>query len=175
MKQDDLELNVYESFFRVMDPTIGRWWQIDPKPNENYTPYSTMGNNPLLYSDPLGDTTEIFSMNGQLMHTIFDKLDNQSHFMPSSQFKHMGQKKRESDKHYANRIRSASAAFIGAKTASDAQQISGASNALGVELAFVGSIGEDREIRLQMLSRDNSNSVTGIDDMKGQLDKAFSP
>jgi RHS repeat-associated protein len=56
-EQDELGLNVYQAFFRTMDPTIGRWWQIDPKVDNYYsqTPYNAMGNNPVNITDPLGD------------------------------------------------------------------------------------------------------------------------
>jgi RHS repeat-associated protein len=29
--EDELDLNVNATFFRMHDPAIGRWWQIDPK------------------------------------------------------------------------------------------------------------------------------------------------
>ena len=56
-EQDELGLNVYQAFFRTMDPTIGRWWQIDPKADEYYSwsPFNAMGNNPVNITDPLGD------------------------------------------------------------------------------------------------------------------------
>jgi RHS repeat-associated protein len=52
----ELDLNEYDAFFRTLDPQTGRWWQIDPKPNYDETLYGSMGNNPILHTDILGDT-----------------------------------------------------------------------------------------------------------------------
>ena len=42
--------------FRIYDAWLGRWTQVDPKANEFHSPYTGMGNNPLLFIDPRGDT-----------------------------------------------------------------------------------------------------------------------
>jgi RHS repeat-associated protein len=62
-EQDELGLNVLQAVYRTVDPTTGRWWQIDPKPDMSLSTYSFGSNNPLLYSDLLGDTVVLNQVN----------------------------------------------------------------------------------------------------------------
>lgn len=53
----DLDLNMYDAYYRNLDPQIGRFWQVDPEFDnlEQTSPYESMGNNPIGYTDPLGN------------------------------------------------------------------------------------------------------------------------
>jgi RHS repeat-associated protein len=56
----DFDVNLYETSYRPHDPQIGRFHQIDPLAGiaDDYSPYSYVLNNPLLFNDPYGlDTT----------------------------------------------------------------------------------------------------------------------
>ncbi len=54
---EDLDLDIYDTYYRNLDPQTGRWWQIDPETDgyEDISPYASMYNNPIRINDPLGN------------------------------------------------------------------------------------------------------------------------
>ncbi len=54
---EDLGLNVNFAFYRTLDPSLGRWWGVDPAAEsfKGLNPYNSMFNNPISYTDPEGD------------------------------------------------------------------------------------------------------------------------
>lgn len=54
----DFDLIQYDAFFRTYNPQIGKFLQVDPKIEsaEQWSPYTSMLNNPIKYADPLGDS-----------------------------------------------------------------------------------------------------------------------
>lgn len=54
--ESNFDLNMYDFGARMQDMQLGRWWQVDPLAEEDYSvsPYAFCGNNPVLYNDPDG-------------------------------------------------------------------------------------------------------------------------
>mgnify|MGYP000574538257 CR=1 FL=1 len=78
---DDLAFNF--ALYRVLDPSIGRWLQVDPKAEklERISPYQSMGNNPIKYNDPEGDI--IVNMIGAAVFSVgLNGLNNASNGDP---------------------------------------------------------------------------------------------
>lgn len=53
------ETGLYMALFRSLDPTIGRWLSVDPRPTHYASPFMAMNNNPIRMADPMGDTVRV--------------------------------------------------------------------------------------------------------------------
>lgn len=47
--------NSYTTYFRQLDPRVGRWFSLDPVFQPWQSPYCSMDGNPILFNDVLGD------------------------------------------------------------------------------------------------------------------------
>jgi RHS repeat-associated protein len=63
-------LETYETFFRGLDPQLGRFNSIDPKAENHFdiNPYVSMGNNPVLNVDPRGDDWFVNNVDGGVVY-----------------------------------------------------------------------------------------------------------
>lgn len=87
-KDDELkgEGNSYTSYFRKLDPRIGRWFSIDPVYKAHTSPYVSMSNDPITRIDPDGDNDYKINRRGKVKkiktieddetHTIFGRDGN---------------------------------------------------------------------------------------------------
>ncbi|MBL0267864.1 MAG: hypothetical protein IPP99_04095 [Chitinophagaceae bacterium] len=173
-QNSDFDLNMYDAFYRNLDPQIGRFWQIDPKPNELFSPYAAMANNPILYSDPLGDTTWVYGNTGKFLGVVNDNLANQVHFLN----REGGAKPFDASKlsledaiKMGQGFRDESVALWVAIPLADMQTIKNAAIKENKEVLFTGMVGKDKEIRLTAVKTDKGeyaqmNEVDKILDSK---------
>ena len=57
--------NSYTTFFRQLDPRLGRWKSPDPVFQPHQSPYNSMDNNPVWFNDPLGDKIKFGDAKGK--------------------------------------------------------------------------------------------------------------
>ncbi len=78
MEKDDEvkgEGNSYSSFFRQLDPRLGRWLSVDPVYKADQSPYISMSNNPIIMVDPKGDD-DYYNKKGQFIGSDGSETNN---------------------------------------------------------------------------------------------------
>lgn len=79
------EGNSYTAEFWEYDPRIGRRWNLDPRPVMGYSSYSTFTNNPIVFSDPYGDTS-VVGAGGYHKMEIDEKINKLEFYEPGKEY-----------------------------------------------------------------------------------------
>ncbi len=76
--QDELSLNLYDYGARNYDPALGRWMNIDPLAERNFSTsaYAYVINSPLIYTDPDGMDKYIINDEGKTILALKQKGDD---------------------------------------------------------------------------------------------------
>ena len=80
---NDHGLNINMARYRMLDPSIGRWLGVDPAADATMgmSPYNSMGNSPMMYSDPEGDIPLLVGAAiGVIANGIGNSFNNQPFF-----------------------------------------------------------------------------------------------
>ncbi len=147
----------YDYGFRIYHPGLGRFLSVDPRAAKysGWSPYHYVLNNPILNIDPRGDTTRVYSLEGQLLETIEDSHPNEDHFMSQqtiSLIEELGLNNGDANARVAT-YRELSAFFIGVNTRMDLADLSARGDLDGVEAYGIGIVDkESREVRIIDLS-----------------------
>ena len=90
--------NSYTAQFWEYDSRIGRRWNLDPKPVDGISAYSSFFNNPNLFKDQLGDTSKFFGNNGSLLYQNNKGNGNNLYVVANEQFNSLNAKVKNKDK-----------------------------------------------------------------------------
>jgi RHS repeat-associated protein len=136
-KAREIGEGVNTTFYREQDTRAGRWWSFDPRPNAAVSPYAMMENNPIAFSDVLGDTTRVYSAeDGMYKETINDNLPNQEIFMTKIKYDILN-KANLNDNDKANVARRYTEYYIGENTRQKIKNVMLESNAEGKERFYI--------------------------------------
>ncbi|MGB0526121.1 MAG: RHS repeat domain-containing protein, partial [Flammeovirgaceae bacterium] len=77
-RDEDAAKNHYDFGARLYNPILGKWLAVDPSTTKYpyLSPYASFEDNPIIFIDPDGKDTWIFSVRGEFIGYIKDKLPN---------------------------------------------------------------------------------------------------